>query len=101
MFRCQTSVKEGFRRHFGDKMIEAKGTVSDTRTGHWSGEVHSLALDEQLVLVNPMPIIVEDFAGVYKLSRPQLTDGSLQVPYDLAQPRAVRPLRAVAVHYDK
>ena len=78
--------------------METKERVGDTRTGHWSGAVESLALDDLLIFVNP---IVEDSPSVYNLSGSQLTDGSLQVPYDLAQPRERSPIKAVAVHYDK
>ncbi len=80
-------------------MTGTKDRTGDIRTGHWSGEISAFALDEQAVLVDSMPVVVEDSLGVYKLSRAQLTDGNLQVPYDLAQPRVVRPLRAVAVLY--
>ena len=75
--------------------METKERVGDTRTGHWSGAVESLALDDRLIFVSP---IVEDSPGVYKLSESQLTDRSLQVPYDLAQPRERSPIRAVAVY---
>ena len=55
-------------------MIGTKDTTGDIKTGHWSGAVGSLALDDRLLLVN---LVVEDSPGVYKLSRAQLTDGSL------------------------
>ena len=80
-------------------MVGIKGITSDTRSaGNWSGEVGSLALDERLVLVNS---VVEDSAGAYKLSGSQLTDGRLQLPYELAQPRERSPIKAVAVYYNK
>lgn len=78
--------------------MEIKEKVRDIREGHWSGAVEAPALDERVLLVNP---VVEDSLGVYKLLRAQLTDGSLQLPYDLAQPRERSPIKAVAVHYNK
>ncbi len=81
-------------------MIEAKYETNGTKqAGHWYGQGSSLALDEQVVLVDSTPAVVKDSPGVYKLSCSQIIAAGYKIPYNLAQPRERSPI-GVVIGYD-